>query len=69
MSKYHTQKVDIVINKDSESWKRIEERAARDGVPVEYIVNVLFATRIGEFVTRQLDLWDLVDQMDGKKGK
>lgn len=61
---YHSQKVDIVINKDSESWKRIEARAARDGVPVEFVVNVLFATRIGEFVTRQLDLWDLVDKGD-----
>ncbi len=67
MTEYHSQKVDIVINKESAAWKRIEERAARDGVPVEAVVNVLFATRTGEFITRQLDLWDFVDQTDGGK--
>ena len=60
---YHSQKIEILIDKDSASWKRIEARAARDGVSVEAVVNMLFATGTREFVERQLDRWD------GKKGK
>ena len=60
---YYEQKVDVLIDKESESYRRICARAERDGVTVEAVVNMLFATGTREFVERQLDRWD------GKKGK
>lgn len=61
---YYTQKVDVLIDKDSDSWKRICERAERCDVPVEFVVNVLFATGTREFVKKQLDAWDEIDEKD-----
>lgn len=38
---YHSQKVEILIDKDSELYKKLEIRAAADGVTVESVVDML----------------------------
>ena len=38
---YHRQNVEILIDKDSELYKKLEIRAAADGVTVESVVDML----------------------------
>ena len=38
---YHRQNVEILIDKDSELYKKLEIRAAADGVSVEAVVDML----------------------------
>ena len=68
MMNYHSQQIEILIDRESELWNRICARAERDGVTVEAVVNMLFTTGTKEFVAKQLNRWDIVDRNDRKKG-
>lgn len=63
MSDYYKQRVEIMINKDSDEYRRMAARAARDGVKMENIVDVLFTMGLRKFLRDGLDRWD---EMDGK---
>ena len=61
---YHRQTVEVLINKDSALYKRIADRAAKDGVSVEDVINMALLLRADMAIDTRLDELDL---MEGRK--
>lgn len=61
---YHRQRVEILIDKDSGLYERIAERAARDGVTVESVVEMLML--LGSHLELEKKL-DMMERMERKK--
>lgn len=55
---YHHQKVDITIPKHSDLYRRIEAQAARDGVAVEMVVNMLMMVGTYELMEKRMDIME-----------
>ena len=58
---YHHQKIDIVIPKRSQLYKRITARAKADGVTVGAVVDMLMSVGANQLMMDRLDI------MEGKK--
>lgn len=58
---YHSQKVEILINKDSDLYKRIADRAVKDGVNVEDVINMALLLRVDMAINTRLDELDLME--------
>lgn len=58
---YHRQTVEILINRDSALYKRIEDRAAKDGVNVEDVINMALLLRADMAISTRLDELDLLE--------
>ena len=52
---YHRQNVEILIDKDSELYKKLEIRAAADGVTVESVVDMLLTLGSYGLLEKRLD--------------
>ena len=52
--KYHTQKVEIVINKEDELWSKLVERAAEYDMAVEELIDMLVTVGIYHELERKL---------------
>lgn len=50
MVDYHRQRVEILIDRESELYRRIAAVAARDGVTVESVVDMLVTVGINELL-------------------
>lgn len=60
---YHHQKIDIVIPKRSQLYRRIVARAKADGVTVDAVVDMLMSVGANQLMRDRLDI------MEGKKKK
>lgn len=58
---YHRQNVEILINKDCELYRRICDRAKKDGVTVEDVVNMALLLRADKAIGLRLDELDLME--------
>lgn len=56
MVDYHRQRVEILIDRESELYRRIAAVAARDGVSVESVVDMLVTAGIWGDLERKLPL-------------
>lgn len=51
---YHTQTVEIVINKEDELWEKLVERAAESGMTVEELIETLLLVSLYHDLERKL---------------
>lgn len=58
---YHRQTVEVLINKDSDTYRRLVARAEKDGVSVEDVINMALLLRADVAIARKLDELDAVD--------
>ena len=56
MVKYHRQRVEILIEQESELYRRIARVAARDGVTVESVVDMLVTVGSHEIIGKRLSV-------------
>ena len=61
MTEYHRQNVELLIPKDSSLYRKISARAARDGVSVESVVEMLM------LLGSHRELEKLIDREDRRK--
>ena len=61
---YHKQTVEIIINRESELYRKICERARRDGISVEAVVDMLMT--LGSHLELEKKL-KMLDRMEGRK--
>lgn len=54
MSKYHTQNIEIVINKEDELWSKLVERAAESQMSVEELIETLMLVSLYHDLERKL---------------
>ena len=54
---YHRQKVEILIDRDSELYRKLAARAKRDGVSVESVVDMLVTLRLMPKLEQEVD-WE-----------
>ena len=56
MEKYHRQRVEILIERESALYRRIARVAARDGVTVESVVDMLVTVGAHEIIGKRLSV-------------
>ena len=56
MVKWHRQRVEILIERESELYRRIARVAARDGVTVESVVDMLVTVGTNEIIGKRLSV-------------
>ena len=56
MVEYHRQRVEILIERESELYRRIARVAARDGVSVESVVDMLVTVGTNEIIGKRLSV-------------
>ena len=56
MVEYHRQRVEILIERESELYRRIARVAARDGVSVESVVDMLITVGTNEIIGKRLSV-------------
>lgn len=59
---YHRQKIEILIDKDSDLYAKLEERAARDGVTVASVVDMLLTLGSHGMLERRLEQMDRMER-------
>ena len=52
---YHSQNVNILLDKDAPLWKKIEARAAKDGISVENLITVALNLNVGVAIKEYLN--------------
>lgn len=58
--RYHSQYVEIVIDKDSKLYRKIQRKAIRDEVNIENVVDMLLTLASDELLEQQLDRMEKV---------
>lgn len=53
-TEYHTQKVEIVLNKEDELWLKLVERADEYGMEVEELIDMLVTVGVYHELERKL---------------
>ena len=56
MVEWHRQRVEILIERESELYRRIARVAARDGVTVESVVDMLVTVGTNEIIGKRLSV-------------
>lgn len=59
---YHRQSVEILIDRDSELYGKLEDRARRDGVTVESVVDMLLTLGSYGILERRLDAMERMEK-------
>lgn len=64
---YHRQKIEILIDKDSELYEKLEKRASRDGVTVDSVVDMLLTLGSHGMLERRLEQMDRLRENGSRK--
>lgn len=56
MVNYHRQRVEILVDRDTDLYRRLTRIAARDGVTVESVVDMLVTVGSTEIIEKRLSL-------------
>lgn len=54
MPNYHKQTIELILDKDTDLYRRIEIAASREGKPVEYIIDGIAGVGIAHFMSDNL---------------
>lgn len=54
MTKWHRQRVEILINQDTNLYRRIEKVAERDGVAVENVIDMMVMVGLDNLLEQRL---------------
>lgn len=63
---YYIQNVRIPMDKDTELYKRVEAKAAKDGVPVENVIETLAVLGIAGHMEKNLES---MERLEARKGE
>lgn len=59
---YHRQKIEILIDRDSELYGKLVARAKRDGVSVESVVDMLLTIGSNPLLEKRLDAMERMEK-------
>ena len=59
---YHRQKIEILIDRSSDLYKKLVDRAKRDGVTVESVVDMLLTLGSHGMLERRLEQMDRLEK-------
>ena len=63
---YHRQKIEILIDRSSDLYKKLVDRAKRDGVTVESVVDMLLTLGSQGMLERRLEQMDRLEKEEKK---